>query len=241
VSNKLKSIENIIEMSVENFKNKIFLKREEKFEDYLDNEMKRNITYKFIPKTDFKKSPASDIRLKEIKSGSPVLWLKSQKRKEEKRVMKLFEMKDQDVHFQFCKDIDPNHRSTQTSPLLKPLVQIEKCKISEHECEMKIQDIIINELPDTKDLPFDCALDLDISEICLSPDDESSDVHGKILKWKYGDKLADGPSSSVYKAFNLTNGSIFVVKRFHSINDEKMALSYQVKRYIRITKKICFN
>lgn len=227
MSNKLKDIENIIEISVENFKNKIFLKREEKFEDYLDYETKKNFKGKFLPKTDFKKSPASEIKLKEIKSGSPVLWLKSQKRKEEKRTMKLFELKDQDVHFKFSKDRDCNHsnhsnyRSTQTSPVLNlnPMFQTENvCQTKAQENIIAINDTSINSEPDSA---------LNSSEISSTPDEE--DVHGKIIRWKYGDKLADGPSSSVYKAFNLQNGSIFVVKRFHSINDEKMALSYQVK------------
>jgi hypothetical protein len=238
VSNKLKSIENIIEISVENFKNKIFLKREEKFEDYLDYEIKKNLNYNFIPKTDFKKSPASDFKLKDIKSGSPVLWLKSQKRREKKQekqdkhTMKLFEMKDQDVQFKFSKDRDSNYKSTQTSPVpvlnLNPIYESENLNLTklDDDCATKTniqENILIN------DLQSDPCCTLNLDESGIFEDEESPDVHGKLFKWKYGDKLAEGPTSSVYKAFNLQNGSIFVVKRFHSINDEKMALSYQVK------------
>ena len=52
-------------------------------------------------------------------------------------------------------------------------------------------------------------------------------ISGDKIKWKSGEIIAEGSTSVVYKALNVENGSIFVVKRFHSI-DEKQLLCFQV-------------
>ncbi len=231
-SNKHKNIENIIEMSVENFKNKIFLKREEKFEDFLDYDEKRKIKKKLIPKSDGKKSRASDFTNNgEIKSGSPVLWLKSQKRKENDTILKIFEMKEIEVPIDLLKNKNHSDQSTQPSPLRDSHSKKEKLNSSSQKNTLRqTEHTEIEDLPIIPDnlagaLPFN--LTISYESIHLN----SPDVHGGILKWKYGDKIAEGSSSLVYKAFNLMNGSIFVVKRFHSINDEKLALSFQVNKF----------
>lgn len=48
------------------------------------------------------------------------------------------------------------------------------------------------------------------------------------IKWKCGEVLAEGGSSVVYKAFNIENGSIFVIKKFHSSTDQKLLDAFQV-------------
>ena len=58
-------------------------------------------------------------------------------------------------------------------------------------------------------------------------------MQGEIIKWKGGEIICEGSSCVVYKAFNLEDGSIFVVKRFISINDTKSKEMYQVNFFIK--------
>lgn len=53
---------------------------------------------------------------------------------------------------------------------------------------------------------------------------------GEIITWKAGEILSEGSSCVVYKALNMDEGSIFVVKRFLSFEDSKTKEIFQVKK-----------
>ncbi len=50
---------------------------------------------------------------------------------------------------------------------------------------------------------------------------------GKI-KWKAGEIIAEGSSSIVYKALNIDEGYIFVVKRFFKVDDPTLIETFNV-------------
>ena len=67
---------------------------------------------------------------------------------------------------------------------------------------------------------------------------------GNKKKFKAGEVIAEGSSSVVYKALNLQDGSFFVVKKYNSISDNKLIITFQVNynylyrmksRYFRIS------
>ncbi len=213
---------------MENFKNKIFSKKEEKFEDFLEHKQEVKRTSKFL--SVIKKNPRnSENNSYIIKSGSPVLWLKSQKRTEEKKNLKIFELKELEVPIH---SIPKNEAGTQTKynhekRFILDIINKENInpidKVSSKDKEITKIEIIHN--LDIKSPPIQNKFNQILQKININ---EDINVEGNIIKWKYGDKISEGGSSFVYRAFNIQNGSIFVVKKFHSMHDKKMAHCYQV-------------
>ena len=57
------------------------------------------------------------------------------------------------------------------------------------------------------------------------------ETNGVKIKWKAGEVLFESPSSIVYKALNLQNGSIFIVKKFFGALDIQLMENCKVNTY----------
>ncbi len=56
----------------------------------------------------------------------------------------------------------------------------------------------------------------------------------KKINWILGEKLAEGSTSSVFKALNISDGSTVVVKKYHSQGYEKLTKYYEVRKNNKI-------
>ncbi len=190
-NNKYKNIENISEISIENFKNKLFLKKQDKLDDIMDSFHYKN----FCSESKSKKSKF--YKKSHSKFNSPKIFLKN------------------DLEDKFS----PKKKSA-------PEIEFKLDSKNKSLSPIKTRDLTQNNEVSfklNKLSKFSLCSELEIKE--------KNSIKEKKINWKIGEKLAEGLTSTIFKALNTNDGSTLVIKKFNSNTNEKIINNYKVSKF----------